>query len=209
LLGKEGRVMFETGHGLPSKPGGLLADTYTFPLAATFPPGVYSLEIAVLSSEGQAVGEVARAPAPLLVRPAPPDLSAAHEIKANLADAVTLLGYELESSDTFRLVLYWQAQQQINDDLTVSVQLLGPGGQLWAQQDNPPWGGWYPTSIWREGEIVRDDYALQLRPDAPPGTYTLIAGMYLPESMERLPVLDESGQVRDDKVILASVEVRP
>jgi hypothetical protein len=215
LLGKEGRVMFEAGHGLRAGASGLLADTYNFPLAATFPPGAYSLEVAVLTSDGQPVGEVAHTPAPLLVRPAPPALSAARqEIKADLAGAVTLLGYELANAevrpgDSLHLALYWQALRNGDRDATVFVQLLGPDGQPWAQHDNPPWGGWYPTSLWREGEIIRDDYVLQLRPDAPPGTYTLIAGMYLPESMERLPVLDESGQVRDDKITLASVEVRP
>jgi hypothetical protein len=215
LLGKERRVMFEAGHILQAGSGGLLADTYIFPLAATFPPGVYSLEIAVLSSDDQPVGEVVHPPAPLLVRPAPPDLSAAHqEIKASLAGVVTLLGYELANAkvragDAFRLTLYWQARRNGYSNATVFVQLLGPDGQLWAQQDNPPWGGWYPTSIWREGEIIRDDYVLRLRPGAPPGTYTLIAGMYLPESMERLPILGENGQVRDDKILLASIEVQP
>ena len=48
---------------------------------------------------------------------------------------------------------------------------------------------------------------LTVRPDAPPGPYTLIAGLYRPGgSMPRLPVTGEGAQ--GDHVVLAEIEVR-
>jgi len=47
-----------------------------------------------------------------------------------------------------------------------------------------------------------------VKPDAPPGQFVIEVGMYLPQSGQRLPVLDKSGQVQGDRVLLATVEIR-
>jgi hypothetical protein len=44
-----------------------------------------------------------------------------------------------------------------------------------AQQDGAPAEGNYPTSQWRAGDLVVD--AHELKVDAVPGTYTLVAVM--------------------------------
>ena len=73
--------------------------------------------------------------------------------------------------------------------MTVFTQLLGPDGQVWGQRDNVPGGGWYPVSLWLPGQPVVDDYAFQIHPDAPPGNYRLIAGLYFSDSQARLATL--------------------
>jgi len=70
-----------------------------------------------------------------------------------------------------------------------------------------PRDGTYPTSQWVEGEVFSDTYAVPLLPDAPPGAYQVEIGWYLLRTMQRLPVLDASGQATDDKVLIAGLEV--
>jgi hypothetical protein len=67
----------------------------------------------------------------------------------------------------WQVVLYWQAQQPIPVDYTVSVRPLAAGqtvsveGEAVIQDHQPVWG-FYPTSRWRPAELVRDVYALAL-----------------------------------------------
>lgn len=65
------------------------------------------------------------------------------------------------------LTIYWEAMQPIERDYSVAVHWLtqfppqGPA-DIVAQADSiHPVQGWYPTSHWRVGELVRDEYALE------------------------------------------------
>jgi len=49
---------------------------------------------------------------------------------------------------------------------------------------------------------------IMVKPDAPPGQYVIEVGMYLPQSGQRLPALDELGQVQGDRILLEAVEVQ-
>jgi hypothetical protein len=68
----------------------------------------------------------------------------------------------------WRLSLYWRATAKSDVDYTVSVRPLRAGalipggdGQPVIQDHQPVWNA-YPTSRWSPGEIVRDDYSLDL-----------------------------------------------
>jgi hypothetical protein len=67
----------------------------------------------------------------------------------------------------WQIALYWQPYGEVAVDYTVSLRPLA-AGQLLRQgnepvmQDHQPVWGLYPTSRWRQGEIIRDLYALSL-----------------------------------------------
>jgi hypothetical protein len=105
------------------------------------------------------------------------------------------------------LTLYWEARREVGRDYTVFTHLIDSDDQMWAQKDNPPRGGNYPTSFWDQGELIRDDYDLPLPSDTPLGEYVVEIGLYLPSTGERLPVLDYAGQVVDDRVLLDTIAV--
>jgi hypothetical protein len=58
------------------------------------------------------------------------------------------------------------------------VHLVDVGGKLVAQSDRQPGGVFYPTTLWRPGERLRDDHLLTVPAGAPAGVYRLLAGMY-------------------------------
>jgi len=133
----------------------------------------------------------------------------------DLDNKVALVGYEMDplrvkAGGTLHLTLYWQAQREMSQDYTVFTHLIDEVGQIWAQKDNQPLGGDYPTSLWDGREVVRDDYELIVRPDASSGEYRLEVGMYLAETGDRLPVSSAEGEFLGDRILLPSaVEVTP
>jgi hypothetical protein len=135
-----------------------------------------------------------------------------HPVGFNLANQIDLLGYDLDSAeaqpgDAIRLTLYWEARQEMEQDYTVFAHLIDDEDRIWAQKDNQPLNGDYPTSFWDRGEVVRDQYDIVLPSYTPPGEYTIEVGIYLAATGERLLVLDDTGQMQDDRVLLDTVEV--
>jgi hypothetical protein len=98
-----------------------------------------------------------------------------------LAIRSTTLAWE-SSFDRLLLTVYWEAVQPVENDYSVAVHLVAhnpPQGEedLLAQSDAVhPVMGWYPTSRWKAGEVVRDDYLLHV----PSGSFPVAVrvGMY-------------------------------
>jgi len=129
-----------------------------------------------------------------------------------LGEKIRLIGHKVNgiarAGETLRLKLYWQARAPMDEDYSVFVHLMDEGGNLCAQQDCQPQRGDYPTSLWRRGEVIWDGHEIALPPDLPTGTYRLVAGMYSLESMERLPVFDETGRrLPGDLIPLGEIQV--
>lgn len=78
------------------------------------------------------------------------------------------------------VTLDWVLAEPVAADYTVYVHLrpaADPTRPV-AQADAPPLDGWYPTSLWSAGELVRDPHTFTLPADFPPGDYLLFAGWY-------------------------------
>jgi hypothetical protein len=108
----------------------------------------------------------------------------------------------LSAGDALHLSLYWQADAPTDVPYTVFTHLVGPDGQLYGQWDNPPVWGTYPTTDWLPGENVVDRYEIPVNPDAPPGNYRLLVGVYDPSTGARLPVIDDLGEPVGDHIRL-------
>jgi hypothetical protein len=135
-----------------------------------------------------------------------------HPANFNFGDEIDLIGYDLETSEArtggaISLTLYWRARREMHQDYTVFTHLIDDVDHIWAQQDNPPRGGNYPTSFWDAGEVVSDNYNIPVPSDVSPGDYAIEVGLYLPSTGERVPVVDYAGQVVDDRVLLGTVQV--
>ena len=98
--------------------------------------------------------------------------------------------------DQLFITLYWQAVSALETDYTAFVHLVDEAGNLTTQLDRPPAG--YPTSDWRPGEIVADQFLLLLPNDLPAGDYTIRTGFYHNLTQEPL----------GEATILGRVEIR-
>ena len=106
-----------------------------------------------------------------------------YSLDARLVDAIILTGYDLSPrspgpGDDLEVGLYWEASGPIDRIYHSFVHLVDEAGQTLAQSDQQPGGVYYPTSLWRPGERLRDTHLLSVPPDVPTGVYRLLAGMY-------------------------------
>ena len=136
-------------------------------------------------------------------------------LNANLDNKVFLIACDLEGDslqpgETLRLVLYWRALQQIQENYTVFVHVARADGTTLVQRDVQPRDGAHSTSSWVTDELVTDPYELSIPIDATPDIYRLRVGMYSPATMQRLPVVD-SGEatVLQDGVLVKELRVVP
>ena len=123
---------------------------------------------------------------------------------------ITLLGFEAEMERTagqpLCVTLYWQASSAIDQDFTAFLHLVAPDGFLQAQRDSSPAFGFYPTSQWQPGQIVADMHCLQLPSGLAPGQYDLLAGLYDPDTSQRLAIVDDSAN-EDSAAPLGQISV--
>ncbi len=108
-----------------------------------------------------------------------------HPLAANFGDEVALLGYDLrQEAAQLYLTTYWQALRPMTTDYTLFAHLLNADGALLAQNDGPPQGGRYPTSVWDVGEVVVDERMIARGV----GETAVAIGLYNQVTQERLPV---------------------
>jgi hypothetical protein len=105
---------------------------------------------------------------------------------------IALAAYQFEpTADYIGVTIAWQAQTSPLPDYTVFVQILtAETKERLAGVDTPPQKGEWPTSRWVKGEVIVDEYLVAIPPDLPPGFYEIIAGLYLPETGQRLILAD-------------------
>jgi hypothetical protein len=113
----------------------------------------------------------------------------------------------LVPGQSLEVKLVWQAVRPMQEDYTVSIQLVGPDGRLYGQTDTWPVQGTYPTSQWQPSEQVSDPYGVVLDPDAPPGRYRAGVVVYLLATQTRLPVVNDAGEAIDDVAWVGELEV--
>ena len=138
-----------------------------------------------------------------------------HNLDVNFGDQISLVGYELHldyadhtiAGGQVYLVLYWEAQRDLDTNYTVFTHVLDDQLNVWGQMDNQPVNATRPTSSWQVGEVVTDPILIPIQPDVPPGTYSLQVGLYSWPTIERLPVLSAPGQSIDDRVVLETITI--
>jgi hypothetical protein len=123
--------------------------------------------------------------------------AAQSSLDVNFGDQVSLLGYDLPSAtlqpgDTLSVTLYWKARQNLNADYSAFAQLVDEQMNIYAQMDSLH-PGRYPTHLWEPEEYNQDAHEIYIPPGTPPGEYSLGVGLYDPETMMRLPILESEG----------------
>lgn len=157
-------------------------------------------------SDGQdaAAHPVAQASSPLTVKN-----GAVLGGKVQLVGATFQPG-QLVPGQPMRVALYFRALDTMSVDYSVFVHLEDPDGRMPRSNfDHVPTGGKYPTSQWKKGDLVRDEFTVYLAAGAEARSANLLVGLWDPKTDERLP-LTNANQVRNDglnRVFLAQLPI--
>ena len=142
------------------------------------------------------------------------DPAIAQRLDYRLGDEIELLGYALDTAQAapggaVNLTLYWRALRPMNNAYTVFNQVIDLATAAKAGQvDGMPVCDRNPTGQWFAGDIIADPYTIPISPDAAPGAYTLISGMYNPATGERLEMRAPDGAIIGTEAAIATIEVR-
>jgi lysophospholipase L1-like esterase len=210
-----GEVSRLTGDAYPTTEwtkGEVLRGWYDFTLPPNVLSGSYRLVAQVVDMvTGESLGEAELGELAVEARPRSFEIPPIqHPLSVNLGGQVEFLGYDLRADhvmagDTLHLTLYWRALAAAETSYKVFTHLLGDDGHIWGQKDDFPGRGTLPTIGWAEGEVIVDEYEVAVDPGAPGGDYQLAIGMYDPDSGARLPILDEKGEIRGDRILLKKI----
>ena len=99
----------------------------------------------------------------------------------------------VRSGEVLPLTLLWRPVGKIEGDNTVTIRLWDAAGRTVLQTDRQPVDGFRPTSTWESGEIIHDNYALELPAGLASGYYRLAVGVYQWPSLQRLPLEAPAG----------------
>jgi len=143
----------------------------------------------------------------------PQEFVIAQQRVEKLGDHVTLLGYDtsppaVRAGETLTVTLYWQSDGQLRADDHVFIHLTSQEGELVVQHDGVPIQGQRPTWSWLEDEVLEDVYTLVIPETLEDGIYSLSTGMYDFGTLERLPVVNSSGErLLDDIIHLKDLKI--
>ncbi len=117
----------------------------------------------------------------------------ADRVDAIYDESVRLVAYEINDGayaaidDTYHppsgwihVTLYWEALDPLLVDYHATVRMTDDTNQVWGGSLERTTGAmrFYPSSSWKPGEIVRDDYDVNLNPMTPVGEYSLEVSLF-------------------------------
>lgn len=180
--------------------GAVILRRLRLPVLGSAPAGRYNLTLSAIAPDGTGsavLGSIDIAAGDLTGI----EFAPAHEpdvrLGAVFGDALELVGVDvparagaLRAGTAIEATLTWRAIAPTGWPHHVTLQLLDTAGGATVQVDRPPTdsaGRSRPTTAWIPGEVLTDTYRLTTPADLPPGTYTLAAAVYRPDSGGRLP----------------------
>jgi hypothetical protein len=135
-----------------------------------------------------------------------PDAAAAQpiDLPVRFGPAADLIGVKVitaSHSSAVTVITYWQAVNPVTTPLRLFVHAVDANGQIVAQDDRMD----TPPKDWRPGDLIAQVNRLSL--PAVDGPVWIEAGLYNPESGERLSVMKD-GQEVDQRLLLNLIEPR-
>ncbi|WP_420629474.1 ArnT family glycosyltransferase [Candidatus Leptofilum sp.] len=103
---------------------------------------------------------------------------------------------------TVQVDLIWQKIGGGQSSQIAFLHLLGADGLI-TQADAPPGGAFWFPHWWRDNQLVHERRLLTLSEPYDPALHIIQVGLYDPVTLDRLPVLDDNGNLQKDSWQLA------
>ncbi|MFN8486552.1 MAG: glycosyltransferase family 39 protein [Caldilineaceae bacterium] len=217
VVGKEGRTVAQRdtlpGRGLLSttaiQPGSIWQEHYMINLPPTaYAPdqlklfiGVYEIKSGVRLAGEARVGKIALQPK-----------ATAPVLDVRFGQDLRLVNYQLNHlsiarGDSVTLTLTWQSLRVLQQNYTVSAQLINDNWQKAGQIDQAPSP---PMTTWKVAQPNAVQYTLQIDPKTPPGLYAVRLAVYAKDADEQiqlLPVQWDASRMPTDNIVLTQIRI--
>ncbi|MFN8474259.1 MAG: glycosyltransferase family 39 protein [Anaerolineae bacterium] len=132
-------------------------------------------------------------------------------IGATFGDRLKLTGVDPFGDDpgALRWIFYWQAQQQLDRDYTVTVDLVDAAGKVVATHNQAPSTPWLATAGFPVGVPVRGVTVLDLPKGLTLGEYDVRVRVWDAREQHNLAAAGADGQALGESVSLGKVTVTP
>jgi len=107
-----------------------------------------------------------------------------------------------QDDEQFNIELFWHFTGTTNQEYAVMLHGLDQSGEIVVQADGPPFAGNYPSTFWREGQILREQHTLP----ADAEIESIAIGLYERDTIERLPVTQSGETLSDNRILLPATE---
>lgn len=129
--------------------------------------------------------------------------------KVELA-AATIQPGRVVPGEPARVSVFFKVLEPLAEDYMVFVHVEDPDGRMERMNiDHKPSGGIYPTTQWKPGETVKDDFTLYVPSRAQVRALNIWMGLWEPRSDTRLKLTNPDVVRNDgkDRILLAQVPV--
>lgn len=134
---------------------------------------------------------------------------------ANLGGKVELVGATVQPGrispgDQARVTVFYKVLQPLEEDYLIFVHVEDADGRMERMNvDHKPAGGLYPTTQWKPGETVKDEFSIYLPPGATARALNVWLGFWEPRTDSRLKITNPEAVRNDgrDRLLLAQVPV--
>jgi len=194
-------------------PDGFVQDPHAITVPPGTPPGGYfvaaglynpetGVRLPIITGTNSASSDVIQLPIiitkPVRI-PTVAELGIEEHTPVDFGPELRLLGLSWERpvivpNNFQRVALFWEAKSQPAVDYQIGLRLLDSGNNLVTQKVSRPSHGRYPTRRWAAGERVRDNHAIWVPANFPPGRYRL-----------QLQLFNAAGQPVGDWVGVSSI----
>jgi len=136
---------------------------------------------------------------------------------ANLGDKIEITGLIIQPGaatpgEAVKVSAFYKVLDDIQNDYLVFVHVEDVDGKVdRINADHPAAGGTVPTSKWKKGETIRDDFQVYVPPTMNVRGLSLLMGFWDPKTDVRLP-LKNVDQIRSDgqnRILVGQIPVQP
>jgi len=129
---------------------------------------------------------------------------------ADFAPALRLLGFDRLTSDSGRLhyVLYWQAQQPLKRNYSLTLSFQDSDGNEYLRKDQALSTPYFLPPVWPLHTPIRGRVDVTLPADLPPLTYRIYLSTFDPESRRSLDLVDAHGAPLGQALLLEELALR-
>ena len=130
---------------------------------------------------------------------------------AVFGSSIRLLGTDVQPAEarpdeTVHVTYYFECLGEMRDDYEIFTHIEPVRGEGRFVNDHHPSRSRFPTSLWRRGDLVRDEFTVTVPTGAAPGPFRVMMGLFHDE--DRMPVTPASANAGDNRVEAATFQVR-